>query len=166
MKPVKFGVSWECKWGIVSNWACWCILTTFRTDYILVTVCWFSSFWRHFELVKQVRFWGLQDFLERTGGMAKNFTCWCILTTFGTDFIWVMVCWFSSFWHHIETGEMCSFQALSWQCMGVMVQKLSCSSLFCDVPQKWKGQIIANEDYPSTEWGYPCQLCSQTFLVL
>ena len=29
---VKFGVSWELMEGMVYNFACWCFLTTFRTD--------------------------------------------------------------------------------------------------------------------------------------
>ena len=42
--------------GMVWNFACWCILGTFRTVLIMVMVCWFSSFWRHFDLVKWVKF--------------------------------------------------------------------------------------------------------------
>ena len=42
--------------GIAWNFACWCILTTFRTGHILVTVCWFSSLWRYFDLLKRVKF--------------------------------------------------------------------------------------------------------------
>ena len=34
--------------------ACWCILTTFRTDLILVMLCWFSSLWCPLDLVKLV----------------------------------------------------------------------------------------------------------------
>ena len=42
--------------GMAWNFACWCILATFRNDKIMVTVCWFSSFWHHFNLVKKVKF--------------------------------------------------------------------------------------------------------------
>ena len=42
--------------GMAWNFVCWCILTTFKSDNILVMVCWFSSFWYHFDLVKQVKF--------------------------------------------------------------------------------------------------------------
>ena len=38
--------------GVAWNFKCWCILTIFRADEIMVTVCWFSSVWRHFDLVK------------------------------------------------------------------------------------------------------------------
>ena len=43
--------------GMAWNFKCWCILTIFRADEIMVTVCWFSSVWRHFDLVKRVKFW-------------------------------------------------------------------------------------------------------------
>ena len=42
--------------GMAWNFVCWCIMTTYRTDYIMVTVGWFSFFWRHFDLVKWVKF--------------------------------------------------------------------------------------------------------------
>ena len=41
--------------GMASTFACWCILTTYRTVWILVTVCWFFYCWRHFDLVKPVK---------------------------------------------------------------------------------------------------------------
>ena len=40
--------------GMALNVACWCIPTNFRTDYIMVMVCGFCSFWHHFHLVKLV----------------------------------------------------------------------------------------------------------------
>ena len=121
----------------------------FRADEISVIICWFSSFWHHFDLVKQTKFatsghflgnareewpelwhadvswppselikfwsrsvdfpflasfwlsetgkiWGLWQFSsECMGGIACNLTYWCILTTFSTAYILVMVCWFS-----------------------------------------------------------------------
>ena len=42
--------------GMAWNVARWCILTTFRTDQFMVTVCWFFLFWRYFDLVKRVKF--------------------------------------------------------------------------------------------------------------
>ena len=42
--------------GMACNLACWCILTTFQSDEILIMVCWFSSFWCHFDLVKRAKF--------------------------------------------------------------------------------------------------------------
>ena len=38
------------------NFACWCILATFRTDKIMVTVCRFFWFKCYFDLVKWVKF--------------------------------------------------------------------------------------------------------------
>ena len=109
--------------GMAWNFKCWCILTIFRADEIMVTVCWFSSVWRHFDLVKRVKFWvsglmyldHLQNWLvyghsqliflilalfwlsemgqiwhyrafprERMEGIACNFACCSILTTFRT----------------------------------------------------------------------------------
>ena len=37
------------------NWTCLCVLTTSGNDCILVMVCWFSPFWWHFDLVKQIK---------------------------------------------------------------------------------------------------------------
>ena len=38
------------------NFARWCILTTFRTDYFMASIYGFILFWRYFDLVKQVKF--------------------------------------------------------------------------------------------------------------
>ena len=50
--------------GMVWNFTCWCILPTFRNDKILVTVYWFSLFWWHFDLKKQVKIVVSGHFLE------------------------------------------------------------------------------------------------------
>ena len=42
--------------GIAWNFACCCILTTFRTDLIMVTVCWFCLILVPFDLVNRVKF--------------------------------------------------------------------------------------------------------------
>ena len=67
VKQVRYGVwqfSSECMGGMACNLTCWCVLTTFSTAYILVMVCWFSSFWQEFDLVKQVIFAVFRHFLE------------------------------------------------------------------------------------------------------
>ena len=46
------------------KFACWFILTTFRTDLIKVMVCWFIYFWCYFDLVKWVKFGVSRHFLE------------------------------------------------------------------------------------------------------
>ena len=57
VRPTGFrAFAGECMEGMACNLACWCILTVFRTDWIMVMVCWFSSFWCHFDLVKWVKF--------------------------------------------------------------------------------------------------------------
>ena len=50
--------------GITWNCACWCILTTFRTDESMVMVCWFFEFGHYFDLVKRVKFGVSVHFLE------------------------------------------------------------------------------------------------------
>ena len=50
--------------GAACNFACWCILTTFRTDYIIVRVCWYFKFWCYFDFVKWVKFVVTGYFLE------------------------------------------------------------------------------------------------------
>ena len=67
-------------------------------------ICWFSSFWHHFDLVKQVQFGGSGDFLQNAWEewLAIYLTCWCILTTFSTAYILFIVCWFSSFWREFD----------------------------------------------------------------
>ena len=52
--------------GMAWNFASWCILTTFRTDYFMAMVCWFFLFWRYFDLVKRVKFGVSGHFLENT----------------------------------------------------------------------------------------------------
>ena len=51
-----WGFSSECMGGMAWNLTCRCILTALLTAYILVIVCWFSSFQRYFDLVKQIKF--------------------------------------------------------------------------------------------------------------
>ena len=68
--------------GMAWNFARWCILTTFRTDKIMVTVCWFYFVSRHLDLVKQVQFGVSGHFSgESMEGIAWNFARWCISTT-------------------------------------------------------------------------------------
>ena len=72
--------------GMAWNYACWCILTTFRTDKIVVTVCWFSSIWHAFNLVKRVKFGVSGHFPENAWRECPEFFSWCILTTFIANF--------------------------------------------------------------------------------
>ena len=64
------------------------------------------SFW----LSETGQLWGSRRFsLERMGGMVQKFTCWCILTTFGTDYVLITVCWLSSFWLHSDLMRQVRF---------------------------------------------------------
>ena len=47
--------------GMAWNFARWCILTTFRTDWFMASVC---GFWHYFDLVKRVKFRVSGHFLE------------------------------------------------------------------------------------------------------
>ena len=47
-----------------------------------------------FRLSETGQIWGFRGYPgERMEGMAWNFACWCILTTFSIGEFWVMVCW-------------------------------------------------------------------------
>ena len=73
--------------------------------------CQISRSHRPKNLVKQIKFVFFWEFSEECAReMAWNLTCWCLLTTFTTDKILVMVCSFSSFWlvalpNTIENGS-------------------------------------------------------------
>ena len=51
---------------MVRNLSCRCIVITFKSDEILVTVWWFSYFWCSFDLEKWIKFGGSRNFLEKT----------------------------------------------------------------------------------------------------
>ena len=85
--------------GTAWNLACWRVLTTFGSNYILVTLCWFSKFFGAILLSETGHIWGFWAFPgERMEGISWNLACWCVLTTFTTNKIMVKVCWFSQFW--------------------------------------------------------------------
>ena len=58
VKRVKFGISGYFSENAWREWpeifACWCFMTTYRTDKINVTVCWFYSLRHHFDFIFQV----------------------------------------------------------------------------------------------------------------
>ena len=67
------------------NFACWCILTTFRTDYIMVTVCRFFEFWCYFDLVKRVKFGVSRHFGHALWIFIIIVTLWLKLVIFGVS---------------------------------------------------------------------------------
>ena len=60
----KFEVSrhflYECMEVVVKNMAFWCILTTLRTDFDVIRVCWYSTFWQNLSFVN----WSDMGFLS------------------------------------------------------------------------------------------------------
>ena len=79
--------------GMAWNFACCCILTTFRTDQIMVAVCWFSSLWCYFDLVKRVKF-----------GVSRHFG---------------HALWFSSLWWPFDWNWSClGFLCIIWRTCG------------------------------------------------
>ena len=132
MKQAKFEVSrhfpGEHMQGIAWNFVCWCILTIFRTDKISVMVCWFSSFWRHFDLMERIKFGVSGHFPEnawsewpeilhanvfwRPSELIRFWLCSVDFPHYGTP----LRLWLS------ETGHIWSLRALSGGGLGVNVE--------------------------------------------
>ena len=89
--------------GIAWNCACWRILTTFRTDYIMVTVYWFSSLWRHFYLVKRVKFGVSGNFSENAWREWPGIVHTGVSSqTSEVIRLWSQFVNFSNFWHYFD----------------------------------------------------------------
>ena len=64
----------------------WLVYSCGLSIFLIVALFWLSE---------TGQIWGFWTFPgERMEGMAWNFVCWCILTTFRTDKFWVTVCSF------------------------------------------------------------------------
>ena len=91
--------------GMACKLTYWCTLTTFRTDWIWVIVCWFSSFWRYFYLVKHVKMLvsGIFYWTHERNGM------WFYMLMYSDHLQnWLgfyHVCWFFSFWRHFDLAK-------------------------------------------------------------
>ena len=110
VKLVKFGIYGHFMKGMTWDSACWCILSTFRTDYILLIFLILMAFW----LSKTGQILGFRAFPgERMKGMTWNFACWCILTTFRTQTVLVMICWFLAATNSSMNGSVCLSVRLS-----------------------------------------------------
>ena len=101
------------------------------------------------------------------GGIAQNLTCWCILTTVGTDYIQVMVYWYSSFWGHFDLVKQAKCAVLSRFRDNVWEEWAEICHVYSILwyPHKWKRQSLAHANHPVTERGYPWLLYTQTSLV-
>ena len=121
-------------------------------------VCWYSSFWSHFDLVKQVRFRVFKIFFRIWHADVSwppleliTFGSWSIgFPHFGTILTW---------WNRPNV----QFPDIFVTMYGRNGPKFSMFISILWYPQKWKRQILAHEIYPVTERGYPWLLCSQTF---
>ena len=83
---------------MASNFTCKCIIITFVTNYILVTVCWFFIFLVTLWLCGTYHICSLQTLSwEWMGGMCYNLPRWCILTAYWRNWFSIVICWFSYF---------------------------------------------------------------------
>ena len=114
--------------GMVWNFACWCILTTFRTDKFRVTVCWFLSFWRYFDLVKRVKFGVSGHFLENAWREWPE--TWYAAVSWPISeliSIWLQSGGFCNFGAILtETGQIWEFQAFSGKPIDEMAWNFAC----------------------------------------
>ena len=120
------------------------------------------SFW----LSETGQVWGFWQFSsQRMAGMAENFTCWCILTTFSMVSILVMVYWFSSFWSYLDLGKpvKCAFSG------HFLENAWGEWANFChtdvswppsDLIWFWNWHLLSYQNHPDIELGYPCMLRS------
>ena len=103
-------------------------------DHGLVIFLILPLFW----LSETGQIWGFRPFREEPiDTMAWKFACWIILTTFRTDQIRVMVCWFFKFWCYfdlLKCGKFGVFQAFP----GEPIEKMAITWGF------WSG----SEDFP------------------
>ena len=98
----------------------------FRADKIWVIICSFSSFWHHFDLVKQTKFANSGHFLEN----AREEWCepWCADISWPPSELIKFWSWsvdFPIFWHHFHLVQFGVWQ-FSSECMGGIACNLTC----------------------------------------
>ena len=131
--------------GHLQNWL------NFGHDLLIFLIL--SPFW----LNEMSQIQGFQAFSwERIGGKAWNLACWCILTNLGTDYIWIMVCWLSSF---IMSAPCCQYD---WP----LVSKWCCSS--SPISQRFSPERWAAGTPQISSWVITthCQLYSNISQIL
>ena len=127
----------ECMEEMVWNFACWCILGTFRTDQIMVMVCWFSFLWRHFDLVKWVKF-GV------SGHFSEN-AWWELPEILHADVSWppsglvnshgLLIFLILAFFYLVN-GSNLGFPGISWRTLGENDPKF-CMLMYLEHFQNW-----------------------------
>ena len=133
------------------------------------SVCWYSSFWHHFDLVKQVKFGIFRIFfrMHERNGLKFDMLMY-------PDHLrnWVHLghgLLVSLFWRHFDLVKQVKC-ALSRHFRDIVWEEWAEIShvhlLSCDIPRnEKKRQILAHENHHYRVGGYPWLLCSQTFLV-
>ena len=142
--------SWEHKGGMVSNFMLMYsdhLHNRLDFGHSLLTFLILASFW----LVTQVKF-GVSRIFFRTHG--RN----------GLKFYMLMYPDHLLNWLHLGHGLLV-FPGTFITMYGRNEPKFVIFISILWYPQNWKRQILTQENYPVTEWGYPWLLCSQTFLV-
>ena len=109
------------------NMPCCYIVTSFRSDHILVMACWFAYFWLNFESFKRVKFVVFWVFCgEHREGLE---ICHADISRSPPKPI---IFWSrplgSKFWRNLtcETGQIYGFPALGGECMTRMICNLEC----------------------------------------
>ena len=111
------------------NLGCWCILTTLRTDQIVVTVCLISLIFKLFWLCEMGQIWSFMEFSgKHKGGKAWNMACWCILTTSRNDWKWCI-------WWFLTISSINLFQYLPW---GTFQFNPWWDPAYCDALFRWE----------------------------
>ena len=118
-----FAISGEHFGEMVWNFTCRCMLTTFRTDYILV--CGFSSFWQHFGWTdwnrSKLQFWGTFWITHGRNSLKFDMLMYVHHLHFGHSLL-IFLIW-TAFWLS-QTCQNCVFQAFYAEGMGGIAWQL------------------------------------------
>ena len=118
--------------GMAWNCACWCILATFRTDWIMVSVCWISSFYHQFDIMKWVKFGVSEHFPENAWENSLTFYMLMYLDhlqnwlVYGYSLLIFQI--LALFWF-CETGEIWGFWPFPGERMEVMAWNFAWSCI-------------------------------------
>ena len=117
------------------NCACWCIITTFTNNEIMVTVCWCFKFWHYFDLKRStVSFPGIISWRESTEILHADVS-WLpseLIRSWqwSVDFTSVASLWLS------ETGQNWGFPCIFWR-THVGNGLILCMLMYLGHFQKW-----------------------------
>ena len=109
-RPIGFSPgSWQNSLGLgsMSRYSAQILICILDFAYDLLIFLILAPFW----LSETRQIWVIVIFFRTHGRNGLKFECWCILTIFATDYIWVMGCWFPlsvPLWL-TETGQIVGF---------------------------------------------------------